>query len=92
MTDYLTISGKPVAILYRRSPIGQTEPCPFCTQSHSHEEGDGLRKPHCKPYWNKGLTHPKEQITAGDGQILSKADGYFIRCDPGLVGSIFEVK
>lgn len=80
----------PVAVIYRRKELSQTEPCPFCGCSHAHGIGDGLRVPRCILIHVRGVpTPPKDRIMASDGTILLKENGYYLKTDP-TIESIFD--
>lgn len=90
--EYIFHKGTPVAAIYRKKETSQTEPCPFCSCSHSHGFGDGPRVPHCVLIHVKGVPYPpKDRIMASDGTILLKENGYYLITDP-TIESIFDTK
>lgn len=80
-------NGNPVAVLFRTGTTDKTEPCPFCAQVHTHGYPDGHRCSHCCDNITykrrRGFCFPvkltPDEITAADGTILKREDGYIIR-------------
>lgn len=71
--EYFMWSEKtPVLVLNRKSNMTQTEKCGFCGHKHEHGTDDGHRVAHCGD-------DAKIEITAHDGTILKRSNGYVIR-------------
>lgn len=92
LPDYIMDRKIPVAIIYRKTEMSQTEPCPFCGCSHSHGVPDGFRVPHCIVIHKRGIpAYPKENIIASDGTELLKEFGYYVKTD-NRIESVFDTK
>jgi hypothetical protein len=75
--------GRKQAVIFRETERSSTYPCPFCGKKHFHGIGDGERVAHCVPPRDrKGARKNKKyksEVTAPDGTVLRKSDGYIVR-------------
>ena len=69
--QYMDITGKNIAVIYKKLGTDTTDRCPFCNKKHGHWSAPGTRSPHCHG-------REKETITATDGTQLHHKDGYVI--------------
>lgn len=87
---YEMYNGNPVAVLFRVPGLNKTENCPFCGKSHKHGsdlDGNAHRNASCAELttYTRDLVEVKltpDLITASDGTILDRRNGYIIRNRP----------
>jgi len=69
---YKMLRGKAYLVLFFVDDEGNTSGCPYCGSTHIHGMSGGHRIAHC------GTGFGKESITAPDGTVLNREDGYIL--------------